>query len=307
MNEKIHIECSGQSDQGKVRPDNQDHYFIGELSKTLSVRDTTIPVENEATFQGHTQAQVLVVADGIGGRTAGREASQLALDTIIRYILHAMPSYYGMREFSRAELVDNLKSAFLWANERILQCTNGAAGPDAIMGSTLTMAYILWPQAYVVHVGDSRCYLFRQGKLWQVTHDHTVAQQMADDGVLDPSETEGSTWRNGLTNVLGGTGESICDPEVNGVTLADGDALLLCTDGLTNAVPEETIAYELNQVRPTKDICATLIKNADGGDDDATVILARFVSGSIETAESMPSSLEDNKAAEVPEDEPVPA
>jgi protein phosphatase len=148
------------------------------------------------------------------------------------------------------------------------------------MGTTLTMAYILWPRLYVVHAGDSRCYLARGGRLHQITRDHTVAQQMVEQGILSPSEAEDSRWSHVLWNCIGG-GTHDLSPEVYKATLQPGDAVLLCTDGLSKIVTEERIVDVVQKVGNVEAACRQLVSEANlgGGPDNITVVLARLLGG----------------------------
>ena len=113
------------------------------------------------------------------------------------------------------------------------------------MGTTLTLAYVLWPRLYVVHVGDTRCYLLRMGELRRVTRDHTVAQQLAEESSIAAREVESSKWSHVLWNAIGGTSPEL-SPEVYKVGLEMGDAILLCTDGLTRHLNDADVASILN-------------------------------------------------------------
>jgi protein phosphatase len=141
------------------------------------------------------------------------------------------------------------------------------------MGTTLTMAFIAWPVLYVAHVGDSRCYLFRSGTLSRLTTDHTVAQQMLDEGIrtADPE----SQWHHVLWNSLGGS-EQIPKPEIAKLELAPGDTVLLCSDGLTKHIGDDEIAATLGAHQTSAALCARLIEraNAEGGTDNVTVVIA---------------------------------
>lgn len=279
MKHEIKVDCCGTSEMGKARSKNEDHYFLGQFAKSLLVDRTSLPIEDHARFTGNTNAHVFAVADGIGGHANGEEASEMALNTLIRFLLYAMPSYYGVDKAFRDQLVSNLKFSLTKANEIILAQNHQAEKSEGIMGSTLTMVYVLWPRAYVVHVGDSRCYLYRDGKLMQVTRDHTAAQEMIENGVLDPRKADESAWSHQLTQAIGGEADSSVNPEVYGVALRPGDALLLCTDGLSDMVDDENIARLLNVQESSEKCCATLIEAANqaGGEDNVTVVLARFV------------------------------
>src|SRR5262249_5694817 len=127
------------------------------------------------------------------------------------------------------------------------------------------------------HAGDSRCYLLRGKRLEQITRDHTVAQQLVDQGVLPAEEVQGSRWSHVLWNCIGG-GSHELNPDVYKVTLQIDDTLLLCTDGLTLDVPDARIVELLQQARSAEETCRRLIDaaNAAGGRDNITVVVARF-------------------------------
>ena len=123
----------------------------------------------------------------------------------------------------------------------------GAAGADPEhrrMGTTLTLAYVQWPRLYVVHAGDSRCYLLRGARLHRITRDHTIAQQMVDRGTLTADQAAESRWNHVIWNCVGG-GKHELNPDVHKAALEPGDVLLLCTDGLTKAVPDGRVAEVL--------------------------------------------------------------
>jgi serine/threonine protein phosphatase PrpC len=145
------------------------------------------------------------------------------------------------------------------------------------MGTTLTMAYLLWPRLYVVHAGDSRCYLLRQGGLRQITKDHTVAQQLVERGAMTPEQAEQSRWSHVLWNCIGG-GTRELNPDVYRATLQLGDSLLLCTDGLNKCVPDEAIQEVLAREGTAEDACRRLVALAHdhGGPDNVTVVVAHF-------------------------------
>ncbi len=173
----------------------------------------------------------------MGGHAAGERASALAVDTLARYVLGTMPWFLRLHGECEDDLQEELKAALSRCQERI----EASARPEERgMGTTLTLAYIVWPQVYVVHVGDSRCYLMRNGRLEQVTRDHTMAQRLVDQGVMDAKTAEESRWSHALWNCLGG-GSSELSPEAYKAGLHLGDTILLCSDGLTRSVSDEQI------------------------------------------------------------------
>ncbi len=150
--------------------------------------------------------------------------------------------------------------------------------PDlAGMGTTMTLACSIGTDLVVAHIGDSRVYLFRGGKLAQLTRDQTVAQALVDAGLLDPEEAETHRLRHSLTNALG-AGEDRSAPQVRHETLEQDDQLLLCTDGLTEMVDHATIRAILGGAASAEEACRKLVEQAlkNGGKDNVTVVLARY-------------------------------
>jgi protein phosphatase len=145
------------------------------------------------------------------------------------------------------------------------------------MGTTLTLAYTLGRELYVFHVGDSRCYLYRQGALRQLTRDHTLVQELVRRGHLSPEEASTHKMRHVITNVVGGTEPGV-QPEVHKERLEPGDVLLLCSDGLNEMVPDADIAAVLRAEPEPARACERLVAEANqrGGKDNITVIVARF-------------------------------
>jgi protein phosphatase len=145
------------------------------------------------------------------------------------------------------------------------------------MGTTMTMAYSLGIDLFVVHVGDSRAYRFHQGQLQQLTRDHTLAQKLPDLGKITRGEAASHRLRHVLTNSLGRPGDDL-PVDVQRLNLSDGDSLLLCSDGQTEMVEEPDISDMLGRHGSAEDACRTLVDRAleRGGTDNVTVIVARY-------------------------------
>jgi protein phosphatase len=270
------MDCHGLTDAGKVRESNQDQFLIADLNRSMLVHQTSLHLGEHTRLFGGSQGQLLLVADGMGGHTAGERASSLAVDTVSRYVLNTMPWFLGLREDHDDDLREQLGTAMERCQERIEQEASAHA-ERRDMGTTLTLAYLLWPRLYVVHAGDSRSYVLRGQHLEQVTTDHTVAQQLVERGVLQPAEAAGSRLSHVLWNCLGG-GRHELRPEAHKVTLALGDTLLLCTDGLTACVPDAQIRQHLAAGHSAEETCRRLVAaaNVAGGPDNITVVVAHF-------------------------------
>ena len=147
----------------------------------------------------------------------------------------------------------------------------------------MTMVYIVWPRAFVVHVGDSRCYLLRNGELDQITVDHTVSEIMAESGQMSREEARHSPMGHALWNVIGGRSNEL-SVDVYKLTLERDDILLLCTDGLYDMVPHDKLQELLNSNLSAELACRKLVDlaNENGGKDNITVIVSHFLSPQVD-------------------------
>ena len=150
------MDCFGLTDVGKVRDVNEDQFLIADLNKSMLVHQTSLSHDDHTRLFGGSQGQLLLVADGMGGHAAGKQASTLAVQTLSHYVLNAMRWLFQLDEPNEADLEDEFKTG--QACQRRLEAEADAMPEKHGMGTTLTMAYVLWPRLYVVHVGDSRCY-----------------------------------------------------------------------------------------------------------------------------------------------------
>jgi protein phosphatase len=255
---------------------NEDQFLIANLKKGMVVEQTSLPAEDGSSFWGRTHRHLYLVADGVGGQLGGDMASGLAAATIAERVLSTMPWFLSLREDNDDDLREHLRGAVERANDAVR-----SAAADSPQGTTaattLTMAYVLWPRMYVVHAGDSRCYLCRGGEIRRLTTDHTIAEQLVGGGALSPEQAEESRWSNVLWNSVGGEKDGVI-AEVTKARLWPGDVVLLCTDGLTGVVPDDRIARLLTTAAPAREACRALVDAAKEGDaeDNVTALVARF-------------------------------
>lgn len=174
---------------------------------------------------------LLVVADGMGGYHGGEVASRIAVDTVMEVLVPWLSPDEGMPE----EPDDAIQFAINLASERIAD-RRATDANLAKMGTTLVMAWVIDGEAHVAHLGDSRCYLVQGQDLACQTRDDTVVQNMLDDGSIRPDDVPHVPFRNVLTRALGA---STAIASFRRVRMVAGDYLLLCSDGLTCALPED--------------------------------------------------------------------
>ena len=264
----------GLTDRGKTRSTNEDQFLIGELARTLWVRQTSL-LQPE-TLYGRNRGHVFLVADGMGGHQAGEVASELTVRTVEAFVLHLLHRFSNIELADEQGVVADLQAALEHADARIFEET--AHHPQlAGMGTTLTLALVSAWKLFVMHAGDSRCYLYRGGRLRQLTEDHTLVGELARRGVLSPEEVRHHRLRHVVTNVLGG-GEAGVRVDVHRADLEPGDVLLLCSDGLTEMLDDNCIAAVLAAEGEPQRACERLVAEANeaGGRDNITVIVARF-------------------------------
>lgn len=267
----------GMTDQGKVRDNNQDQFLIAQLNKSMRVTATSLKLEDR--LFGQVQGEVLLVADGMGGHAAGEHASRIAIDHLVRRLLGSIHWHFQGDVDREEEFMSNLKRLLRDAHSRIL--LESAQNADQRgMGTTLTMAYLVWPKMYIAHAGDSRCYLIRDGVAEQLTTDHTLARQMVEAGGLKPEEEAGSKWSNVLWNVLGGRPDGgEITAEVRQIDLQENDRILLCSDGLHRYLDAEKLGTVIGREPQLNSatLCKQLINlaNEAGGEDNITVIVSQ--------------------------------
>ena len=271
---QLAVRSFGLTDLGKVRDSNEDQFLIAVLRKALEVQRTSLP--RRKVQHGSDQGYLFVVADGIGGSAGGEQASALAIDSVETFMLDTFKWFFQFTGKEEDKVLAEFHNALGQANSRVL--AEADQHPELRgMGTTLTLAYSLNDTLFVAHVGDSRCYLARNRRLYRLTRDHTLVEEMVRQGTLTAAAAETHRWRHAITNAVG-AGSAEVKVEVHKIHLEAGDAVLLATDGLTHLVPDHEIARILRaQVDPEK-TCRRLVARANeaGGNDNITVILAKY-------------------------------
>ncbi len=270
------VDLAGLSHPGKVRDNNEDHFLTCRFGRILQTLQTNLPAGallDRFEDVGHG----MVVADGVGGTSAGEEASQRAITMLVSLALQTPDWILRLEEDAFFQEV--LRRAARRYGQIDQALTEQAEADPVLHGfaTTMTLALSLGANLILAHIGDSRAYLFRAGSLHRLTHDHTIAQALADQGIIAPQEVATHRLRHVLTRCLGGGG-GVVSPEVKRLEITDGDVLLLCTDGLTEMVADSAIAETLAAGGPAEATCQRLVDLAleAGGKDNVTVILARF-------------------------------
>ncbi len=265
------VRAAGLTDIGQKRSTNEDQFLIAEIGRALRIQQSSLP--QPRTVFGDQRAHLLVVADGMGGHQAGEQASALAVQTIEDFILN---TFTFVLRLQGENVVQEFHDALKAADARVFE--EAARRPElAGMGTTLTLAYTVSSCLFVVHAGDSRCYLRRDQQLFQLTNDHTLVNQMVRNGVLPAADARKHHLRNIITNAVGGSEKGI-QVEVHKATLEPGDVVLLCSDGLTEMVPDVQLGEVLKDEPDPAAACRQLVDlaNQAGGRDNITAIVARF-------------------------------
>lgn len=263
------VDCFGLTHPGLVRRTNADHFLVASLHRTLHVHATSLadvgPQESES------RGFLLLVADGVGGFAGAQEGSAKAVASVAQHLLHATEICSQMAAANESAAIANLRDAVTGAHRALLAATDDEGGNNA---STLTMFASFWPRAFVVHVGDSRAYRYRDGKLERLTTDQTFAQMMLQAGALTPAGAEASHLKHVLWSALGSQ-EVV--PEVHVTDVTRRGVIMLCTDGLTNHVTDDEIKEHLASCHSAEATCHSLLNLAleRGGKDNVTVVIGR--------------------------------
>jgi len=271
----VEVELAGRSDPGKVRANNEDHFLIARFERTMKTLGTNLPAgEVEARYS--ESAYGMLVADGVGGAAGGEVASRTAIRTLVELVLDTPDWTMPFDEPLAERVLQRMEGRFQRIREVLVE--RARAEPSLRgMGTTLTLAASLGPELLTAHVGDSRAYLFHKGRLQALTHDQTLAQSLADAGAIPQEDVAHHPARHVLTSALASRG-AFARVDLRRLRLEDGDRLLLCSDGLTEMVPEKEIARVLAAGASCDETCGRLVDLAlaAGGKDNVTVVLAAY-------------------------------
>ncbi len=271
----VNVDLGGLSHPGKVRSNNEDCFLVTRFERNMrmllsNLAPGRIPAEHvEAGYS-------FLVADGMGGAAAGEVASRTAIEVLINLVLQT-PDWIMRFDSERAqELLSRMDQRFQQIKVALVE--RARVDPTLSgMGTTLTVAASLGASLIVAHIGDSRAYLFRGGRLRRLTRDHTVAEMLVERGAIRPEDAAAHPMRHVLTGAItSGVGDARA--ELQQLQLADGDQLLLCTDGLTEMVNDASIGEVLQESSSGEDACRSLVDLAlkAGGVDNVTVVVARY-------------------------------
>ena len=266
------IDVYGLTHQGRVRPTNQDQFLIGSLRQRLQVRQSSLPDINELPVTEDRLASLMMVADGVGGGKKGETASQLAVEELTQYITRSVRCYYSA-DTGDSDFTQALETGAIECHRAVL--ARGAEDPATVgMATTITLWIGVWPWCYLVQVGDSRYYQYRDGNLIQVSRDQTMAQELLDSGTFARAVLANSPLANVLTSAIGGRQTT---PVVKRLPNSWSTTHLLCSDGLTRHVPDERIAERLGAMKSAQQVCEDLLQDAldGGGTDNITITVGR--------------------------------
>ena len=271
----VRVDVSGLSHAGKVRARNEDHFIVTRIGRYLETVLTSLP-PGEVPERADEAGYAMVVADGMGGHAGGELASRMAISGLVKLAL-AMPDWiFRLDETVATDATQRSKGRFRDLNALLIEHGKKDVAVRG-MGTTLTAARTMGRHLQIVHVGDSRAYLLRGARLLRLTRDHTYVQLLLDSGQLTEEEAANFGARHLLVNALGGVSEDV-EVDVSQLTLTSGDRLLLCSDGLTDLVDDETIRQVLIDCRQSTEACRRLVDLAlaAGGKDNVTVVVAGY-------------------------------
>ena len=290
------VEIHATSHIGRVRRGNEDNYLLLNIARskawTSSQEAGEFVIETQK-FEIDDNGVVLAVSDGMGGALAGEVASKMAVESVCEKMIDAEGLDETLTpEESDHNLISRLYNATVYANQLIHQ--QGRSDPQFQgMGATFTGMGVTPSAVDLVQVGDSRAYLVRNGKIYQVTKDQSLVQQLIDAQQISAEEAETHTLKNVILQALGAQSEIY--PVSARVQPHKNDVFLLCSDGLSNKVNAAAMQrIIIENIDKLEMGCAELVKeaNENGGEDNITVILAKFTGDDLPEAEGDDVKLE---------------
>ncbi len=268
------ITVYAMTDVGMVRAGNEDTFLVVNLDTSDTWTPVTVedePPAHLSSFEQSSHGTVLAVSDGMGGALAGEVASRMAVDGVRHHMLH----FQSSGTFASFPFHEQLRLAVEQANSQINNESMSNAD-YAGMGATFTAAGVDNGVLTIAQIGDSRCYLIRNGRIALVTHDQSLVWQLVEAGHITEEEAETHQYKNVILQALG------AQPRINVVVdripLNHGDTVLLCSDGLSGRVRAEEMLDIVTKGSTLREACEALIQLANdrGGEDNITVVLAQF-------------------------------
>jgi serine/threonine protein phosphatase PrpC len=249
------MRSAGRTDIGLVRKVNEDRFLCEKLENI------------DGTY-------LYIVADGMGGHNAGEVASSMAVQEVASYIRNSIETLMRGDE----EIKELVRNAIIYANEMVYK-TSILNSNCLGMGTTLSMVLAKDSSIYIGHVGDSRIYRIRGKDISRLTEDHSLVAELVKRGTIKPEDAFNHPQKNVITRALG-TEYSI-EPDVYQYDMKYGDLILICTDGLTNAVCEEDITRVMDDASDLNGACELLIEKAKekGGYDNITAVVIQMCKG----------------------------
>ena len=273
---RVRVDCAGLSHPGLVREHNEDHFLVARFGRYLTPLQSNIPGQAATLFE--EEGHGLVVADGMGGAAAGEMASKLAIRTLMELVVQTPDWIISPKSADAERVMDRMADRFARIDDRIL--AEAAKNPRLRgMGTTMTLACNVGDSLVLTHIGDSRAYLFRAGALHQLTHDHTLAQTLVDQGFLKQTADAARHIKHSLIRVLGGSGQQ-CEADVERYILLDQDQ-----DSPVQRRPyrhgegrSTSRANSLAKGATANEASEALVECAlkNGGKDNVTVVVARY-------------------------------
>ncbi|MEP7381147.1 MAG: protein phosphatase 2C domain-containing protein [Gemmatimonadota bacterium] len=265
------IEVFGLSHTGLKATENQDHFLVARMRKLVEVTSTNLERERLDPRLRGDEAYLMVVADGVGGRAGGAEASSSAVGTSLEYISKATGCFQRFDVAEEQAFIEQMEAAVREAHDTLRRNHGDTEWSPA---TTLTMVMLVSPRAYIVHVGDTRAYYLRRGRLFQLTRDQTFGQYLLESGAMTEAQVATSPMGRTLASAVG---SAEVHPSVGLIDLEPGDHLLLCSDGLTKHVSNEDLAQLLAGADSAQQACESLVSAAlaGGGTDNISVVVAR--------------------------------
>jgi PPM family protein phosphatase len=250
-----YIDAAGRTELHGMDAFNDEQYIVADLDHHIVIRQTSVPAGKRAS-----QGKLLAIADGISGIGASDVAGMAAMDGVLHYITSAMPWILTDEDeeggpVPRERVLDNLKRVLVRCEHRLRRVAE-ARGIESSLTTAITLAYVMWPDLYVAHAGESRCYIFRDHRLHRITSDHALARPLDEEA---------------------GSDSMVSEADAHHVTLAKGDCILLCTNSLTRYLSDDEIAQYLSTDLPSATVRDRLIVAAkeSGSTENITVVTCR--------------------------------